>query len=108
MKLPDLPRKNNRMEAKLDGKVAAWFEENYPKSVIIEVKMKGGVVAEHQQRLINEVAETGEFTYKFPDGGKRTPLDYIVLKNIDVALCSVDKDGGSCLINNERTINIKI
>lgn len=108
MELPDLPRKNKRTESKIDNKVAEWFEENYPKTCLIEVKMKGGRVAEHQQRLIDSVAETGAFKYKFPDGARRTPLDYIVCKNIDVALCSCDKDGCVCTINNEYQLNIKL
>jgi hypothetical protein len=105
-----LPRKNKRREADLDGPVLDWFQKNHPRSVIVEVKMQnGGKVIEHQQKLIDKVAKTGKFVYKFPDMGRRTPLDGISLKDIDVALCWMNDDRtGVCIINNEYDIDIKV
>lgn len=106
---PNLPRKNNRREQKIDGKVQKWFEQHHPLSALIEVKMKGGKLADHQRKLLDKVAKTGEFSYKFPDGGLRTPLDIIVAKNIDAVLCICTEDGKcECTINNNHVIKIKV
>lgn len=71
--------------------------------------MKGGKVADHQQKLINKVVKTGKFSYKFPDGGRRTPLDGISCKDMDVALCVMNEDRtGTCTINNIYDIKIKV
>jgi len=107
--LPNLPRKNKRIEAKIDGKVAKWFETYHHRSVLLEVKMEGEPVANHQRRLLNQVAETGTFVYNFPDGGKRTPLDYVVLQNADAVLAVCTESGEcECTINNDKKINISV
>lgn len=107
--LPDLPRKNNRKESKMDERVAKWFFKNHPQSVLLEVKMTGGTLLEHQDRLIKKVSKTGEFMYKFPDGGRRTPLDYVILKNADAVLAVCDPSGlCDCTINNIFTCTIKV
>lgn len=104
-----LPKKNRRREAQLDGPVIEWFEKNHPHSVIIEVKMVGGKVIEHQQKLIDKVARTRKFTYKFPDMGRRTPLDGISIRDLDVAICWMNEDRtGTCRINNTYDIEIKV
>ena len=108
MTLPELPKKYERKEAKIDGLVADWFDKNYPRSVILEVKVEGGRLLEHQRRLINKVSKTGKFKYKFPDGGKRTPLDYVVLKDIDAVLAECVGRKCVCTINNDHQINIRI
>lgn len=109
MTLPELPRKNKRTESKIDGRVAEWFSKNHPRSVLLEVKMVGGKVLEHQERLIKQVAQTGKFLYKFKDGGTRTPLDYVVLKNADAALCVCSDTGAcTCTINNNYSFDIKV
>lgn len=109
MSLPELPKKYKRREAKIDSRVAKWFKKNHPMSCLIEVKMQGVKVADHQQKLINEVSRTGEFMYKFPDGRTRTPLDYVVLKNADAVL-AVCTDDGTCdvTINNKIKFKIKV
>ena len=86
MTLPELPKKYNRREAKMDDRVAEWFNKNYPLSVLLEVKMDGGKLADHQKKLIDKVAKDGKFKYKFPDGGRRTPLDYVIVKDADAVL----------------------
>lgn len=109
MDLPALPRKNNRREAKIDARVAHWFSQHYDRSVLLEVKMKGGRLAEHQKRLINRVAETHEFIHKFPDGRARTPLDYVILKDADAVLAVCEEDG-TCevTINNVTQLTIHV
>ena len=108
MDLPELPKGKKRSEAKIDGKVAEWFFKNHPHSVLLEVKMKGGKVKEHQQRLLDSVSKTGTFKYKFPDGGKRTPLDYVILKKADAVLAICEGRECECIINGEIKMNIKI
>lgn len=106
--LPELPRKNNRAEAKIDDKVNDWFMKFHPRSYILEVKMVGGKVLEHQKRLLDKIAKTGEFSYKFRDGSTRTPGDYVGVKNGDGILCWCEGNKCLCEINNEYKINIKV
>lgn len=106
--LPELPKKYARKEAKIDGRVAQWFYDNHPRSILLEVKLKGGKLAEHQERLIKEVSKTGKFKYKFPDGGRRTPLDYVILKDADAVLAICDGNVCECTINNNHNITIKV
>lgn len=108
-KLPALPRKNKRTESKLDSRVAKWFEKEWPLSVLLEVKMLNGKLSEHQQRLIDKVTRDRKFSYKFPDGGRRTPLDYVIVKNCDTALCYCDDTGHcECSVNKEHSFTIKV
>ena len=51
--LPELLKKYNRKESKIDGRTATWFFDHWPKSVLLEVKTTKGKVSEHQQRLID-------------------------------------------------------
>lgn len=109
MELPELPKGKNRKEAKIDGRVAEWFSNNYHRPVILEVKIKGGRVLEHQQRLLNQVAKTGKFKYKFPDGSRRTPCDYVVIPKGAVGVLAIcDGNKCECIINNKRIINISV
>lgn len=96
--LPNLPKKYKRTEAKIDGLVFDWFYNNYPKSVLLEVKIKGGKVLPHQIVAINEVNRTKKFKYKFPDQGRRTPADGVVLKDAEAFL--VVCDGMDCVATN--------
>lgn len=107
-KLPELPKKYERREAKIDGRVAQWFEKNYPRSILLEVKVEGGRLKEHQERLIKKMSKTGQFKYKFPDGGKRTPLDYVILKDADVVLAECAGNTCVCTINNNHQMTIKV
>ena len=109
MSLPELPKKHNRREAKIDGRVAQWFFDNYPHPVLLEVKMKGGQLKEHQKRLINKVSKERSFKYKFPDGRARTPLDYIVVpKGLHAVLAVCEGNRCECVINNKKHLSIKI
>lgn len=108
MELPELPKKYKRTEAKIDGKVADWFFKNHPRPVLLEVKIKGGKVSDHQARLLKSVGTTGDFKYKFPDGGRRTPLDYVILKGADAVLCWCDGNKCVCDVNGAYSIEIKV
>lgn len=109
MELPELPKGHNRREAKIDGRVAQWFFDNYPHPVLLEVKMKGGQLKEHQERLINKVSKEHSFKYKFPDGSTRTPLDYIVIpKGLHAVLAVCEGNKCECTINNKKHLSITI
>lgn len=108
MELPELPKGKQRKEAKIDGRVAQWFFDNYPRSILLEVKMQDGRLKEHQQRLINKLSKEHKFKYKFRDGSERTPLDYVILKDADAVLAVCDERGNcECTINNKKTFKIK-
>ena len=108
MNLPELPKKYDRKEAKIDGRVADWFYVNHPRSVLLEVKIKGGRLKEHQKRLLDMVAKTGTFKYKWRDGALRTALDYVILKNADAVLAVCDGNVCECTINGKEKITIKV
>ena len=109
MDLPELPKGKKRSEAKIDGKVAEWFFNNYEHPVLLEVKMKGGTIKEHQERLIKKVSDERRFKYKFPDGRTRTPLDYIVVpKGLHAVLAVCEGNVCECVINNEEQLTIKL
>lgn len=107
MNLPELPKKYNRREAKIDGKVNAWFMKNHPRSYLLEVKMKGGRVQPHQEAALKMV-EKDKFSYKFPDGRQRTPADYVGLKNADAILCICEDLTCVCDINSIYQVTIKV
>lgn len=79
MELPKLTKQYKRKEAKIDGDVIKWFENNYPYSVALEVKVKGGKFLEHQEIALKQVQD-GKFSFKIPDMGRRNPFDGFVLK----------------------------
>jgi hypothetical protein len=99
MKLPELTKQYKRTESKIDGKVIDWFYNNYPETVAIEVKMKGGKIKPHQELALNEV-NSGRFKYKIPDMGRRNPFDGIVLKNVKafIVVC----DGHDCIATGKH------
>ena len=109
MDLPELPKGKQRKEAKIDGAVAEWFYNNYEHPVLLEVKMKGGQVKEHQKRLLKTVSEEHRFKYKFRDGMIRTPLDYIIVpKGLHAVLAVCEGKVCECLINNKDKLTITI
>lgn len=111
MTLPPLPRKYERKESKVDGRVADWFHKNWPRAVAIEVKILGGKVKPHQEAFLKKVANKLGFKYKFRDGGLRTPCDYIVFPegaDVDAVLATCDGNKCECVINNSESINIKV
>lgn len=107
MQLPNLPKKYNRQESKIDDLVFEWFLNNYPDDVAIEVKIKGGKIKPHQDLALNEV-HNGKFKYKIPDMGRRNPFDGIVLKKAKafVVVC----DGRKCIATGKHgeIINITL
>jgi hypothetical protein len=109
MELPELPKKYNRKEAKIDGRVADWFFHNHTNPVLLEVKIKGGRLKDHQKKLIASVADSHRFKYKFPDGARRTPLDYIIVpKGLDAVLAVCDGNLCVCTINGVDKLTITI
>lgn len=104
MKLPDLPRVLKKREADLSPAVFAWFEKNYPNSVAIEIKVKGGRAREHQIIALKKV-QNGSFAYKIVDTGIRLPFDGFVLKNADAFL--VECDGNKCTATSPSGKTIK-
>lgn len=109
MELPELPKKYNRREEKVDGFVADWFFRNHPRPVLLEVKVKGGRVSDHQKKLIAKVSKEHSFKHKFRDGNVRTPLDYIIVpQGLDAVLAVCDGRVCECIINNETKITIKV
>lgn len=109
MDLPELPKGKQRKEAKIDGAVAEWFYNNYEHPVLLEVKMRGGTIKEHQYRLIKTISEERRFKYKFPDGRTRTPLDYIVVPNgLHAVLAVCEGRVCECVINNKEKLTITI
>lgn len=103
--LPTLPKKYKRREAKIDSLVLHWFEENYPKSVAIEVKIKGKKVLPHQEVALGKV-QSGKFSHKLADMGRRNPFDGFVLKNADAFV--VTCDGMDCTAVGPTTFKIKL
>lgn len=89
LNLPNLPRVLNKKEADITPRVIEWFAKNYPRSVALEVKIKGNKVLPHQEIALKQV-QGGTFSYKLPDTGRRNPFDAFVLKNADafVVECS--------------------
>lgn len=78
--MPELPRVLNKKEAKITPKVIKWFEENYPHTVAVEVKVGKNKVKDHQQKAIDQV-NNGVFSWKIPDMGNRSCFDFFVLKD---------------------------
>lgn len=98
--MDDLPRKLKKREASITPDVMRWFENNYPKSVALEVKIKGGKIKPHQEAALNQVAK-GRFSYKIPDMGRRNCFDAFVLIQADPFLVTCDK--GVCEAINKKT-----
>ena len=95
-----LPKKINRAEAKVDGKVATKLAKLHPHhNWAMECKMKGGRLKDHQKKALKQV-ENGKFTYKIPDMGQRNPFDYIHLGDADAIVCVVDGKDVHCDVND--------
>jgi len=105
--LPNLPRKNKRVEAKVDGPVLDWLSKNWPKSFAVEVKIRGGRVLPHQKVNLKKVA-AGRFAYKIPDMGRQNPFDGFCLKDADALLCVVDGKKVECSVNDTYTVAFTI
>ena len=107
MNLPDLPKKYNRKEAKIDGKVIDWFRNNYPYSCAIEVKVKSGKVKPHQEVALLEVNK-GKFGYKIPDMGRRNPFDGFTLINAKAFVVTCDVNDCIAVEPDGKSFKFKI
>ena len=67
-----------------------WFENNYYKTVCVEVKLKKGKLYDHQPIALKQVVEN-RFSHKLPDTGRRNPFDFIVVRNADAFIVYVEK-----------------
>lgn len=103
----ELPKKNNRREAKVDGPVLAWLLKNYPHSFALEVKVEGGKLLPHQEAALKQVAK-GKFGHKIADTGRRNPFDAFGLIDADALLCVVDGKKVECRVNDTHSINFQI
>ena len=87
-----LPKKMNKREAKLTPKLVEKLKKKHPfRNWVLEVKMVGNKLAEHQKKALRQV-EDGKFTYKIPDLGQRNPFDVIHLGDADAIVCYIDGD----------------
>ncbi len=100
MSLPKLPRILKKKEADITPRVIKWFEENWPNSVALEIKVGKNKILPHQEIALNQVTK-GLFSYKIPDTGRRNPFDAFVLKKADafVIFC----DGNKCLASQFKS-----
>lgn len=75
-----------------------WFRKNYFRSCAIEVKIRGGKLKDHQEAALKQV-QSGVFSYKIPDMGRRNPFDVFVLKEADafVVVCNGNKCHAHCI-----------
>ena len=105
--LPELPRKNKRIEANVDGLVLEWLKDNWPKSFALEVKIRGGKILPHQRVSLAKVKK-GNFAYKIPDMGRQNPFDAFCLKDADALLCVVDGRSVECSVNDTHTVAFRI
>lgn len=90
MILPNLPKLRKHKERDITPDIFKWFEENYPKSVALEIKIKGGRLKPHQPIALKQVTD-GVFSVKLPDMGRRNPFDGIILKDADAFIVICDK-----------------
>jgi len=96
---PDLPKKINRREEKVDGLVAKRLVKlNINPNWLLEVKMKGNKLLSHQ-KVAQKQVQNGTFLWKPPDFGARNPGDYIRLGDADAIVCVVDGKHVSCETN---------
>jgi len=102
-----LPKKRKTKEADITPRVLAYFRDNYPYSVALEIKIKGNKPLPHQKVALAQV-NAGTFSYKLPDMGKRNPFDAVVLKNAQGLL--VTCDGYQCEVvrGDGSTFSIRI
>ena len=108
--LPELPRKNKRLEAKVDSLVAEKLVKKHPfKNWCLEIKIKGGKLLPHQKVALKQV-ENGTFKpYKIPDMGRQNPFDFFHLGDADAIVCVVDGKNVTCDVNDGViTYNFKI
>lgn len=105
-----LPRKNKRIEADLDSRVAERLREKHPhRNWALEVKIEGNKPLPHQKVALKQV-ENGKFLYKIPDTGRRNPFDFICLGDADAIVCTIAKNRRDvhCVVNGIYDLKIRI
>ena len=100
-KLPELPRKNKRIEAAVDTRVALKVVKVHPhKNWALEVKIKGGRLKKHQITNLKQVENGTHPPQKIPDMGRQNPYDFYYLGDADAIVCVVDKREVHCEVNS--------
>ena len=91
--LPDLPRKNKRLEAKFDGLVGDWLDKNWPHPYVCEVKITGGKLKPHQKVFMERVANGKQKHWKIADMGRENKCDIVGgFRYMDPLVCTVDSE----------------
>lgn len=104
----ELPKKRKRIEASVDDKVALYLWKHHPRSFGLEVKIKGGVLLDHQKKALRQVTNDTFRPFKIPDMGRRNPFDYLCVKHGDGIKCVVDGKQVRCTVNESYTLEFKI
>lgn len=109
-KLPELPKKYERTEAKVDSRVANKLVAVHPhKNWALEVKIKGGRLLKHQNTKLKQVENGTMSPYKIRDNGGENPFDFFYLGDADAIVCWVDNKDVHCDVNGGVvTYNFKI
>lgn len=107
MTLPPLPKKKKTPEADITPKVIAWFEEHYPHTVALEIKVGKNKLYPHQETALQQV-QSGTFGHKIRDTGKN-PFDVFVLQDAEafVVRCT----GSKCIatrIDGEKEFGFNV
>lgn len=103
--LPALPRVKRHKEADVTPLVMRWFEANWPRSVAVEVKVKGNKPLQHQVEALRRVREAC-FSWKIRDMGTRNPFDFFMLKGADAFV--VTCDGRKCHADGSSTFDFEV
>lgn len=104
MDLPDLPKKLNKREARITPKVMSWFQKNYKKDWVIEIKATAtnsipfSDVKPHQLESLLAVRSPEGFKHKLSDAlRQRQPFDAFGFKNADSYVVACFTKHGVCL-----------
>jgi len=88
MNLPDLPRVLKKREADITPRVLAWFRDNYPDCVALEIKVtnKGTIepsrLKDHQRAALIAAGSSSGIIHKLTDASRtRQPFDAFMIKN---------------------------
>ena len=99
--LPDLPRKNKRIEADVDSLVANKLVKVHPhKNWAMECKIKGGRLKTHQVTKLKQVENGNHPPQKIPDMGRQNNYDFYYLGDADAIVCVVDGRNVQCIVNS--------
>ncbi len=111
MELPDLPRKNKRIEADLDTKVAMRVWQVHPhKNWALEVKYGKNKLEKHQKVALKQVENGTHPPQKIPDMGRQNRYDFYCLGDADAIVCTIaeNKRDVICSVNDVYKFNIRI